>query len=92
MEGEALRVGLGCGGEGGTGPTRVSYLRGAGAGAVMTVVAATATATAMAGVLWLKGGAAVVGGGAATAAGSGPRLNPFNVHKRVLKLGFKNLD
>ena len=76
MEGEALRVGLGCGGEGGTGPTRVSYLRGVGAGAVGTVAAATATATAMAGVLWLKGGAALVGGGAATAAGSGPRLEP----------------
>ena len=90
MEGGALRDGLGCGGEGGTGPTRVSYLHGAGAGAVGTVEAATAAAAATTGVLWLEGGvavtAAVVGGATevaavaegttAVAVGSRSRLDP----------------
>ena len=61
LEGGALRVGLGCGGDGGMGPTIVSYLRGAGAGAVGTVVATTAVAAAgMVEALWLAAAAAWV--------------------------------
>ena len=49
LEGGALRVGLGCGGDGGVGPTLVSYLCGVRAGATGTVVAAMATAAVVAG-------------------------------------------
>ena len=79
LEGRPLQVGLRCGEEGGTEPTRVSYLRGAGTGATGTVAAVRAVAAAMARVLWLAGGAAVAGGSAAATAavaGSGPRLEP----------------
>ena len=79
FKGRPLQVGLGCGENGGTGPTRVSYLHGARAGAARTVAAAIATAAAIARVLWLAGGAAVAGGSATAAsavAGSGPRLEP----------------
>ena len=46
LEGGALRVGLGCGGDGGVGPTLMSYLRGVGAGVAGTVEATTAAAAA----------------------------------------------
>ena len=83
LEGGALRIGLGCGGDGGVGPTLVSYLHGAGAGAARTVEATTAAAAGgMAGALWLAAAMAVgaaaaakVGGGA-VAAVSGPGLDP----------------
>ena len=72
---QALRVGLGCGGDGGVGPTLIAYLRGAGAGAIGTV---EATTTAAAGTPWLAATTAV---GAAVAAiavatGSRPGLDP----------------
>ena len=70
LEGGALRVGLGCGGDGGVGPTLVAYLRGAGAGAIGTLEATTVAAAAgIAGALWLAVAAAV--GAAAVAVGGG---------------------
>ena len=79
MEGGALRVGLGCGGDGGAGLTLVSYLRRAGAGVVGTVVAMTAAA------------AVAVGAAATAAAVSGLGLDPpagggEEWHTRGLKL------
>ena len=76
LEGGALRVGLGCGGDGGVGPTLVAYLSEAGAGAIGTIEATTAAAAVgMTGALWLTAAAAVgvaaaaiVGGGVAVGA------------------------
>ena len=74
MECGALWDGLGCGGEGGTGPTRISYLHRVGAGVVGTVEAAAAVAAAKVGVLLLVGevavAATVVGGATAVAGGT----------------------
>ena len=78
LEGGALRIGLGCGGDEGVGPTLVAYLRGAEARIAGTIEATTATvAPGMAGALLLA--ATTVVGGCATAAAaaiSGPRLDP----------------
>ena len=89
LECRALRVGLGCGGDGGVGPNLVAYLRGAGAGVEGTVEVTTAeVTTGMAGALWLAaavavGAAVMMAGavvamttvvGAATAAVVGSRL------------------
>ena len=72
MEGEALQVGLGCGGDEGVGSTLVAYLHGAGSGATGTVEATIATvAVGMAGALWLVEAEAVGAAAAAAAAVGG---------------------
>ena len=64
LEGGALHVGIGCGGDGGVGLTLVSYLRGAGATGTRA-----REATATVGVPWLAAGVTVAGGAAAAAVG-----------------------
>ena len=102
MEGGALRVGLGCGEDGGVGPTLVAYLLGAGAGAVGTVEVTTVEVVAgMTGALWLAAMAVVSAAAAAAATmdaaeaaagvGSGLGLDPparrgEELHTRGLKL------
>ena len=83
MEGGALRVGLRCGGEGGTGPTLIWYLREAGAAATEAWDVVVASAGPTVGLPWVAVGAVaavegttvaaatVVGGGAAATAGLG---------------------
>ena len=81
LEGEALRVGLGCGGDGGVGPTLVWYLRGAGASATGAWEAAAASAEPTAGLpeatvtAGIAAVAAAVAGVAAMSVGSGLGLD-----------------
>ena len=72
MEDKALWVGLGCGEEGGRGPTLVLYLRGAGATEAWGAAAASAEPTT--GLLWVAAVVAVGAGmvaAAVAAAGAG---------------------
>ena len=68
MEGGALRVGLGCGGEGGTGPTLIWYLRRVGETPTEVRAAAAASTGPTAGLPWAAARAATAVEGTAGAA------------------------
>ena len=101
MEGGALWVSLGCGGEGGTGPTLVLYLRRVGAAATEAWDAAAASAGPTAELGWAAAGvaaavkgivvtaSAVVGGGATAVESPGldlPAGGEEELRTRGLKL------